>query len=127
VGSKGEPTVWSATSCRFEVPSAEALAGLPVEVLHHAEPWVVTIRSTAADGTTVDLTWDQVAASIALGIRREEVEIVRMERECVVCVRASASDEAVHFEIEMSVDGVGGVLGVDVGSSVLLRDTLLRR
>jgi hypothetical protein len=114
-------------AARFEVPADEVLAGLPVEVAHHDEPWVTTVSSTADDGTVVDLTWDQVAASISVRVRRGEAELARFEREAIVLVRVFESNAGLHFEAELSVDAVGGVLGVDIGTTVTLRDVLLRR
>jgi hypothetical protein len=114
-------------AARFEVPPDEVLADLPVEVVRHDEPWVTTVRSTADDGVVVDLTWDQMAASISVLVRRGDAEIARLEREAIVQVRVFESHAGVHFEAELSTDGLRGVLGVDIGSTVLVRDVVLRR
>ena len=111
---------------RFDVPTDEVLADLPVDVVRHDEPWVTTVSSTTDDGTVVDLTWDQVAASISLLVRRADVEIARFEREAIVRVRIFESRAGLHFEAETSSGALGGLLGVDIGSTVMVRDVLLR-
>jgi len=112
---------------RLEVPDKDVLAALAVEVLSHDEPWVATVRAVAEDGLIVEMTWDQVAASVAVMVRRDDSLMFRIERESMRSVRVLSSDRGLHFEAELSAVELGGVLTIDIGPTVAVRDVLLRQ
>ncbi len=112
---------------RFEAPSDDVLMGLPVEFFKHDEPWVTTVRAAAEDGSVVEFTWDHAAASVTARVFRTDEMILRIEREAIEIVRVYETGSGLHFEAMLSAAGIGGALGISVGSTVVVRDALLRQ
>jgi len=112
---------------RLEVPDRDVLATMDVELITHDEPWLATVRAVAVDGLIAEVTWDQAAASVTVIVLRGDQVLVRLERESMVSVRVLSSDAGVHFEAVLASGEVGGTLTVDVGSTVVVRDALLRQ
>ncbi len=112
---------------RLEVPDNDVLDMLPVEVIRHEEPWVATVRAIADDGLIAEMTWDEVAASVAVRVLQDDAVMVRLERESMRSVRVLSSDLGLHFEAALFAVELGGVLTIDIGSTVIVRDALLRQ
>jgi len=112
---------------RLDVPDRDVLAALPVEVATGDEPWVATIRAVADDGVIVEMTWDQVAASVAAAVLSDGVPVFRAERESITSIRVLKSELGLHFEAELEAGDLGGVLIIDIGPTVAVRDVLLRQ
>ena len=112
---------------QLEVPNMDSLAAMEVEVVAGEEPWVTTVRAVADDGLIAEITWDQVAASVAFTLFRADQVLVRIERESMVIVRVFSSKVGVHFDAELASGDLGGTLTVDIGPTVVVRDYLLRQ
>lgn len=110
----------------LEVPGADVLGELPLEICRHDEPWVTTVRAEASDGSSVELTWDVVAAAVGLRWTRGGAELVVIEREGATKVSVHSEDGGLTFRVWFASEGLGGQLFVGVGRGVVIRDALLR-
>ncbi len=99
---------------------------MDLELVTHDEAWVATVRAVADDGLIAEMTWDQIASSVAVIVLRGEKALVRIERESMASVLVTTSDAGVHFEAILASGELGGTLTIDIGPTVVVRDALLR-
>lgn len=109
------------------MPHWDDLVGLPVDVRQGDEPWVCTVTAWAGDGDEVAVTWDAVAGSAHVRWTASQQARLVVEREGLAKVSVRDAGDHVEFHIWFNVEGIGGELTVDVGGSVSVADTLLRR
>ncbi len=112
---------------RLEVPDRNVLAAMDLEFITHDEPWVATVRAVADDGLIAEMTWDQIAASVAVIVRQGGKALVRIERESMASVQITKDDGGVHFDAMLASGELGGTLSIDIGPRVVVRDALLRQ
>lgn len=99
-----------------------------MEVSRHDEPWIVTVRVGSQDGSTLEVTWDEVGATVsARWLSGNGEPCLIIERESVSRVLVQQGEAGVFFEISTSTVDFGGELTLQAGSSVTVRDVLLRR
>ncbi len=113
-------------SPQFEAPRVEDIRALGLEVESSEEPWVVTVRSWAKDGSCVQLAWDEVAGSASIRWIDGQNERLTLERETVQKVSIQAEGGVVRFRVWSRSEGVNGKLHLDIADTVSVRDTQLR-
>jgi hypothetical protein len=113
-------------SAQLEVPRLEDLSDLGIAVDPSDQPGVVSLVAWANDGSTVTLTWDEIAGSAS--VRWLDGDVVRLALERETPVKISVRDErgVIEFRVWSRWEGLGGELFVQVGEHVAVRDTLLR-
>lgn len=110
----------------MEVPKIQDLADLPVDVVRADSPGVVTVTAIANDGSTVAVTWDEIASSVHIRCLAEDIERLLMEREGVSKISVRVDHDELQFWIWSIADGLAGELVVRVGRQVHVTDALLR-
>lgn len=110
----------------LEVPQASDLDGLPVEFVTDEETTVVTVTSRAGDGSTVTLSWNEIARSVHLRWSAAGHSRFIVERETASKVSIREHRGGVEFRVWSASPGVGGQLVVRVDDRVTVEDALLR-
>ena len=112
-------------SAQLEVPRLEDLSDIGIMVEPSEQPWVVSLVAWAQDGSTVTLTWDEIAGSARIRWTiGNEVRLV-VERETPVKISVRDEHGAIEFHVWSRWEGIGGELIVRVGEHVAVHDTLL--
>jgi len=111
---------------RPEVPRIEDLSDLGVVVELSEQPGVVSVTSWAGDGSSVTLTWDEIAGSACVRWVDDGEERLVLERETLSKVSVSEEHGRVHYRVWCRSEGLGGDLFVRIGEQVFVRDSLLR-
>ncbi len=113
-------------SAQLEVPRLEDLSDVGVVIETSDQPWVVSLVAWANDGSTVTLTWDEIAGSASIRwLYGDEVRLV-LERETPVKVSVRDERGVIEFHVWSCWEGMAGELIVRVGEHVSVHDTLLR-
>ncbi len=110
----------------LEVPKVEDLTDLEVDVAQEETPGVVTVTAWADDGSSVALTWDEIAASVHLRWRRDGEDILVLTRETASKVTIRKEKGQIQLWVWSGVRGLGGELTIWVGASVTVTDSFLR-
>ncbi|MDR6689049.1 hypothetical protein J2Y41_004653 [Arthrobacter sp. 1088] len=111
---------------RLEVPQITDLHNLPLDVVNLDSPGVVRISGLANDGSTVDLTWDELALSVRIRLVDGGQERLVIERETALKVSINKEDDQVLFSLWSEWQGTSGKLTVRIGEHVSITDLLLR-
>lgn len=111
---------------RIEVPNADELIDLPVEITQGDERWIWSVTARAADGDAVTLTWDEIAEAVSVLWAKPGGERLAIAREAIIKVDVCAVDAGVEFRVWLQSGELQSYLTVNIGSSVRVSDTLLR-
>ena len=113
-------------SAQLEVPRLEDLDDLGIVIEPSSQPWVVSVIAWANEGSTVKLTWDEIAGSAS--VRWRDGDDVRLSLERETASKISVRDEhgRIEFRVWSRCEGLDGLLTVQVGEHVTVHDTLLR-
>lgn len=98
-----------------------------VETPDPNEPGVTSLTAWAVDGSSVVLTWDEVANSAQiLWIQGDEARVT-IAREAVSKISVHEQDGRVEMRIWAGTDDWGGPLTVSVAERITISDALLWR
>ncbi|MFJ4026721.1 hypothetical protein ACIPWF_06165 [Paenarthrobacter sp. NPDC089989] len=113
-------------SAQLEVPRLEDLSDVGIGVEPSDQPGVVSLIAWANDGSTVTLTWDEIAGSASIRwLYGDEVRLV-LERETASKISVRNEVGRLEFRVWSRSEGLSGLLTVQVGEHVAVHDTLLR-
>lgn len=110
----------------LEVPHAEDLEGLDVELTYADTPGVASVTANAIDGSVVTLTWDVIAGSVSVCWLISGVERLNIERETASKISIHDRGDGVDLRVWSRSEGVVGKLVIEVSGSVRVTDTTLR-
>ncbi|WP_291379381.1 hypothetical protein [Demequina sp.] len=113
-------------SVRLEVPDLDDLSDLGVAIEPSEQPGVVSLTAWAGDGSSVTLTWDEIAGSASIRWVDGDHERLVLERETASKISVRADGASLQFHVWSRSQGLGGELVVRVGEGVSVRDVLLR-
>lgn len=112
----------------MEAPRREDLDGLHMDVIEHEEPWVITVRTVAQDGSVLEVTWDEISARVSVRwLLNSGIDCLTIERESVKRVGIQQTTAGMRFEVATATEHLEGGLTLDVGASIYVKDVLLRR
>jgi hypothetical protein len=114
-------------SARLEVPRLDDLSDLDIVIEQPGQPGVVSLTSWANDGSSVILTWDEIAGSVSVRWSDGDSERLLLERESVSKISVRDEHGSIKFRVWSYWEGLGGELIVGIGEHILVRDKLLRR
>lgn len=112
-------------SAQLEVPRLEDLSDVGVGVEPSDQPGVVSLVAWANDGSTVTLTWDEIAGSASIRWLYGDEERLVLERETPVKVSVRDERGVIEFHVWSRWEGMAGELIVRVSEHVAVHDTLL--
>lgn len=113
-------------SARLEVPDLDDLRGLGIAIEPAEQDGVVSLIARANDGSSVKVTWDEIAGSISVRWLEGDDERLVLERETVSRISVRAEAGSVHFRVWSRSEGLRGELAISVGELVSVNDVLLR-
>jgi hypothetical protein len=113
-------------SGQFEVPHLDDLSDLAVAIEPSEQPGVVSLTAWAGDGSSVTLTWDEIAGSVSVRWVEGDQERLVLERETASKVSVRAEGASLQFHVWSYSQDLGGKLVVRIGEGVSVRDVLLR-
>lgn len=113
-------------SAQLEVPRLEDLNDLGIVIEPSSQSWVVSVIARANDGSTVKVTWDEIAESASVRwLNGDEVRLA-LERETASKISVRDEHGGMVFRVWTRCEGLDGLLTVQVGEHVTVHDTLLR-
>jgi hypothetical protein len=113
-------------STGLEVPTIDDMTDLGVVVELSDQPGVVSVTAWAKDGSSVVLTWDEVACSASIRWLHGHEERLVLERETVVKISVDHEGGIVEFRVWSRSEGLAGELMVRLAGHVSMHDAMLR-
>lgn len=113
-------------SAQLEVPRLDDLGELGLAIEPSEQPGVVSLTAWADDGSSVTLTWDEIAGSASIRWLDGDDERLVLERETASKISVREEGGGVHLRVWSRSEGLHGELVVRVGEGVSVRDVLLR-
>lgn len=110
----------------LEVPDLDDLSDLGIVIEPSESCGVVSLTAWASDGSSVTLTWDEIAGSASVRWVDGDDERLVIEQETASKISVRNEQGCVQFRIWSSSEGLRGVLLVQVGQHVSVRGALLR-
>ena len=117
---------------RLQVPDLSDLEDLGIDVERGEEPWQVYLKVQAKDGSRVELSWDELTASVSVSLHEGEREILSIYREEIRSMPVNRNRGCLYFSVETYSErrkdaALAGTLLIEVGERVSVSDTLLIR
>jgi type II secretory pathway component PulM len=113
-------------SAQFEVPRLDDLSDLGIAIESSEQAGIVSLTAWANDGSSVTLTWDEIAGSATVRWLDGDHERLVLERETASKISVQDVGGSVYFRVWSRAERLAGELIVQVGERVSVHDALLR-